>query len=91
MLPKVLLRRGFHGFFERLRKGGVNVLEFNPVNPLKAARGWRLNNRNHRKITVVDGREVLVYQALSQFRWMTGREMPLATALRIVGLGENTP
>jgi 3-dehydroquinate dehydratase / shikimate dehydrogenase len=41
-----------------------------------------------RGLTVVDGREVLVYQALGQFRWMTGREMPLATALRIVGLPE---
>jgi 3-dehydroquinate dehydratase/shikimate dehydrogenase len=39
-----------------------------------------------RGLTVIDGREVLVYQALGQFRWMTGREMPLDTALRIVGL-----
>ncbi|HYU31320.1 MAG TPA: type I 3-dehydroquinate dehydratase [Thermoanaerobaculia bacterium] len=44
-----------------------------------------------RGLTVVDGREVLVYQALGQFRWMTGREMPLDPALRIVGLGEVTP
>lgn len=42
-------------FFESLRKGGVKVLEFNPVNPLKARRGWRVNNRNHRKVVVVDG------------------------------------
>lgn len=41
-----------------------------------------------RGLTTVDGREVLVYQALGQFRWMTGREMPLAAALRIVGLAE---
>jgi 3-dehydroquinate dehydratase / shikimate dehydrogenase len=39
-----------------------------------------------RGLTIVDGREVLVSQALGQFRWMTGREMPLGTALRIVGL-----
>lgn len=39
-----------------------------------------------RGLATVDGREVLVHQALGQFRWMTGREMPLATALRIVGL-----
>ena len=42
-------------FFESLRKGGVKVLEFNPVNPLKARRGWRVNNRNHRKVVIVDG------------------------------------
>ena len=43
-------------FFERLRTGGVKVLEYNPVNPLKARAGWRVNNRNHRKMLVVDGR-----------------------------------
>jgi cardiolipin synthase A/B len=43
-------------YFDTLRKGGVKVLEFNPVNPLKARRGWRVNNRNHRKVVVVDGR-----------------------------------
>lgn len=39
-----------------------------------------------RGVMTVDGREVLVYQALGQFRWMTGREMPVEAALRIVGL-----
>ena len=42
-------------FFDRLRAGGVEVCEYNPVNPLRAWRGWRLNNRDHRKILVVDG------------------------------------
>jgi cardiolipin synthase len=42
-------------FFERLRKGGVNVLEFNPVNPLRARGAWRANNRDHRKLVIVDG------------------------------------
>jgi cardiolipin synthase len=43
-------------FFQRLRDGGVNVLEFNPVNPLRARGAWRVNSRNHRKLVVVDGR-----------------------------------
>lgn len=43
-------------FFERMRKAGIRMVEFNPVNPLKAASGWRLNNRDHRKILVVDGK-----------------------------------
>src|SRR5258705_2079889 len=43
-------------YFDQLRKIGAHVCEFNPVNPAKAAGGWELNNRNHRKILVVDGR-----------------------------------
>jgi cardiolipin synthase len=43
-------------YFERLRAGGVKVVEFNPINPLKAKRGWRVNNRDHRKLVIVDGR-----------------------------------
>ena len=44
-------------FFERLSAGGIQVLEFNPVNPLaRNKKGWRLNNRDHRKLLVVDGR-----------------------------------
>jgi cardiolipin synthase len=39
-------------YFERLRAAGVAVCEFNPV----AKRVDKVNNRNHRKITVVDGR-----------------------------------
>jgi cardiolipin synthase len=42
-------------FFQRLRDGGVQTLEFNPVNPLKARRSWVLIHRDHRKILIVDG------------------------------------
>jgi cardiolipin synthase len=50
-------------FFERLAAGGINVLEFNPLNPLDslAATGeWLINNRDHRKILVVDGRTAFI-------------------------------
>jgi cardiolipin synthase len=43
-------------YFERLRADDVAVCEFNPVNPAKAPRGWQINNRDHRKVLVVDGR-----------------------------------
>jgi len=44
-------------FFERLKAGGIHVLEFNPVNPLAGdKKKWLLNNRGHRKLLVVDGR-----------------------------------
>ncbi|MEO8038913.1 MAG: phospholipase D-like domain-containing protein, partial [Betaproteobacteria bacterium] len=35
---------------------GVNVLEFNPINPLTAQAGWDVNQRDHRKLLIVDGR-----------------------------------
>jgi cardiolipin synthase len=47
-------------FFDRLTKGGVSVLEFNPVNPLLARVPWALNNRDHRKLLVVDGRIAII-------------------------------
>jgi cardiolipin synthase len=34
----------------------VQVLEFNPVNPLLAREGWQWNRRDHRKLLIVDGR-----------------------------------
>ena len=47
-------------FFARLREGGIAVLEFNPVNPLAAKGPWLINNRDHRKLLVVDGRTAFV-------------------------------
>ena len=43
-------------FFQRLTVGGIRVLEFNPVNPLAARKEWALNQRDHRKLLIVDGR-----------------------------------
>ncbi len=43
-------------FFQRLRDGGIEVVEFNPTNPLKARGKWRLAKSDHRKILVVDGK-----------------------------------
>jgi cardiolipin synthase A/B len=47
-------------FFDTLKEGGIRVLEFNPVNPLTAKKGWQLNQRDHRKLLVVDGRTAFV-------------------------------
>jgi cardiolipin synthase len=41
-------------FFEQLREAGINICEFNPVNPLRGS-FFSLNNRDHRKILVADG------------------------------------
>ena len=42
-------------FFKRLTDSGIKVLEFNPVNPLTAKKGWEVNQRDHRKLLIVDG------------------------------------
>ncbi|MBE0568244.1 MAG: cardiolipin synthase B [Deltaproteobacteria bacterium] len=43
-------------FFQRLRDAGIQVLAFNPVNPLKARKSWSLAHPDHRKLLIVDGR-----------------------------------
>jgi len=48
-------------FFETLKSAGVNLLSFHPVNPLEAvAEGYSPNDRNHRKIMIVDGKVAIV-------------------------------
>ena len=42
-------------FFDKMRDAGIQLLAFNPVNPLKLKGMWEPNNRDHRKILVVDG------------------------------------
>lgn len=43
-------------FFKKMTDSGVNVLEFNPLNPLVSRKDWTLNQRDHRKLLIVDGR-----------------------------------
>lgn len=43
-------------FFQSMIDQGINVVEFNPINPLNARKGWNFNNRDHRKLLVVDGK-----------------------------------
>lgn len=43
-------------FFDAMREAGVEVYAFRPLNPVRTPLTWKLNNRDHRKIVVVDGR-----------------------------------
>ena len=43
-------------FFQPLADAGAHVLEYNPVDPRKARKDWALNERDHRKLLVVDGK-----------------------------------
>jgi cardiolipin synthase len=39
-------------FFKRLTDSGIKVVEFNPINPLTAKKGWDVKQRDHLKETV---------------------------------------
>jgi len=44
-------------FFQRLTDSGVQVLEFNPINPLAGNKTlYAVANRDHRKLLIVDGK-----------------------------------
>jgi len=47
-------------FFQRLQDGGVRVVAFNPINPLKSQGDWGLTHRDHRKILIVDGKVSII-------------------------------
>lgn len=44
-------------FFDRLKEAGVQIVQFNPLDPLHAA---SFNHRDHRKILVIDGMTAIV-------------------------------
>lgn len=47
-------------FFQRLRDGGIQVVGFNPINPLEARGKWGLTHRDHRKILLADGQVAII-------------------------------
>ncbi len=47
-------------FFARLQNAGIQVMQFNPPNPLHAGGHFALNERDHRKMLIADGTVVIV-------------------------------
>jgi cardiolipin synthase len=43
-------------FFDRMQAAGIRLLPYHPVSPFHRLGHWRINNRDHRKILVVDGK-----------------------------------
>jgi cardiolipin synthase len=44
-------------FFDHMRQAGIRLVAFNPVNPARLhGDDWKINNRDHRKILIVDGK-----------------------------------
>ena len=67
-------------YFDQLTQAGIQVLEFNPMNPLAAKIAWDINHRDHRKLLLVDGRTAFlgginissVYSSGSSFKRSKG-------------------
>jgi cardiolipin synthase len=47
-------------FFTRLQGAGIQVVQFNPPNPLRGGGHFALNERDHRKMLIADGARVIV-------------------------------
>ncbi len=47
-------------FLDRLKDAGINLVSFNPVNPLESKVAYSFNDRDHRKILVVDGKVAII-------------------------------
>ncbi len=47
-------------FLDRLKQAGINLVSFNPVNPLESKVAYSINDRDHRKILVVDGKVAII-------------------------------
>lgn len=43
-------------FFDGMRAAGIQLIAFNPLNPFHTLGPWEINQRDHRKLLVVDGR-----------------------------------
>lgn len=43
-------------FIDELTNAGVELYKYHPINPAEDYRIWRSNNRDHRKILIVDGK-----------------------------------
>jgi cardiolipin synthase len=47
-------------FLDRLKQADINLVSFNPVNPLESKVAYSPNDRDHRKILVVDGSVAII-------------------------------
>ena len=68
-------------FFQGLRDAGIQVVCFNPLNPLEHRDEWGLTHRDHRKILIIDGKLAImggvnisaVYSSSPRSRQKTGK------------------
>lgn len=79
--------------FDGMRRAGVQLAEFHPVEPWRCRDGWRIFNRDHRKLLVADDEvAVLGGQNLGNeygSSWVLGK--PVADEWRDTGVGVRGP
>src|SRR5688500_3249099 len=46
--------------FDEMRRAGVQLEEFHPVQPWRCRNGWRIFNRDHRKLLIIDREAALL-------------------------------
>ena len=63
------IKRQHKDFITKLRSEGIEVSVFNPIKP---SLNIFMNNRNHRKIVVIDGKTAFTGGFNLQIAWSTG-------------------
>jgi cardiolipin synthase len=58
-------------FFQLMADSVIQVLEFNPINPLAARKVWELNQRDHRKL-LIDNRRTAFMGGINISRVYSG-------------------
>lgn len=71
-------------FFQLLRDSGIQVVGFNPLNPLAGRDTWGLTHRDHRKILIIDGKVAIIgginiskVYSSSPFNWKRNEKAPI--------------
>jgi cardiolipin synthase len=77
-------------FFDRMKAAGIALIAFNPVNPVKAKGKWEINNRDHRKLMVVDGKVAFtgginISSTYANSSFFRSKRQPSAAASKTVG------
>jgi cardiolipin synthase len=77
-------------FFDRMKAAGISLIAFNPVNPAKATGKWEINNRDHRKLMVVDGKTAFtgginISSTYANSSFFRSRRQPTTTDSKQVG------
>jgi cardiolipin synthase len=66
-------------FFDRLTREGIRLVQFNPLNPLDAKKlSYAPNDRDHRKILIVDGATAIVGGVNLSVAYTSGGSNPSA-------------